>query len=39
MDNIAILILIKDYNLSNELQNHIKNLINDFKYQELMELR
>ena len=27
MDNIAILILIKDYNLSNELQNHIKNLL------------
>lgn len=39
MDNVAILTLIKDHNLSNELQNHIKNLINDFKYQELMELR
>ena len=38
MDNETILILIKEYQLSNDLQNHIKNLIQEFKYQELMDL-
>lgn len=38
MDNIAILTLIKDFKLSNELQNHIENLLNGFKYQELLDL-
>lgn len=38
MNNEEILVLIKEYNLSFELQNHIKNLINEFKYQELMNL-
>lgn len=38
MDNTAILILIKDFKLSNELQNHIENLLNGFKYQELLDL-
>jgi signal transduction histidine kinase/DNA-binding response OmpR family regulator len=38
MDNVAILTLIKDFKLSNELQNHIENLLNGFKYQELLDL-
>ena len=38
MDNTAILTLIKDFKLSNELQNHIENLLNGFKYQELLDL-
>ncbi|MDZ7820064.1 MAG: hypothetical protein U5K55_16300 [Aliarcobacter sp.] len=38
MNNETILILIKEYQLSNDLQNHIKNLIQEFKYQELMDL-
>ncbi len=38
MDNETILILIKEYQLSNDLQNHIENLIQEFKYQELMDL-
>jgi signal transduction histidine kinase/CheY-like chemotaxis protein len=38
MDNETILILIKEYQLSNDLQNHIENLIKEFKYQELMDL-
>ena len=38
MNNEEILVLIKEYNLSEKLQNHIKNLINEFKYQELMDL-
>jgi len=38
MDNMAILTLIKDFKLSNELQNHIENLLNGFKYQELLDL-
>lgn len=38
MNNEEILSLIKEYKLSLELQNHIKNLINEFKYQELMDL-
>ena len=38
MNNEEILKLLKEYNLSFELQNHIKNLINEFKYQELMNL-
>ena len=33
MDNERILILIKEYQLSNDLQNHIENLIQEFKYQ------
>ena len=38
MDSDGILNLIEEYNLSKELQNHIKNLINEFKYQELINL-
>lgn len=38
MNNEAILSLIKEYKLSNELQNHMESLINEFKYQELMDL-
>ena len=38
MDNEAILTLIKEYKLSFELQNHIENLVNEYKYQELMDL-
>ena len=38
MNNEEILTSVKDYNLSEKLQNHIKNLINEFKYQELMDL-
>ena len=38
MNNEEILFLIKEYKLSEKLQNHIKNLINEFKYQELMNL-
>ncbi|MDD2894656.1 MAG: ATP-binding protein [Aliarcobacter sp.] len=38
MNNEQILSLIKEYNLSNNLQNHIENLISEFKYQELMDL-
>lgn len=38
MNNEKVLSLIKEYKLSLELQNHIKNLINEFKYQELMDL-
>ena len=38
MNNEEILKLLKEYNLSEELQNHIKNLINEFKYQELIDL-
>ena len=37
MNNEEILVLIKEYNLSEKLQNHIKNLINEFKYQELID--
>lgn len=37
MNNEDILFLIKEYNLSEKLQNHIKNLINEFKYQELID--
>jgi signal transduction histidine kinase/CheY-like chemotaxis protein len=37
MNNEEILFLIKEYNLSEKLQNHIKNLINEFKYQELID--
>ena len=37
MNNEEILKLLKEYNLSEELQNHIKNLINEFKYQELID--
>ena len=38
MNNEEIIKLLKEYNLSEKLQNHIKNLINEFKYQELMDL-
>jgi signal transduction histidine kinase/CheY-like chemotaxis protein len=38
MNNEAILSLIKKYELSKDLQNHMENLINEFKYQELMDL-
>ncbi|MDN5102300.1 response regulator [Aliarcobacter butzleri] len=39
MNNEEILNLIKEYNLSKKLQNHIKNLINEFKYQELLDFQ
>jgi len=39
MNNDGILNLIKEYKLSFELQNHIKNLINEFKYQELLDFQ
>ncbi|XPS39317.1 ATP-binding protein [Aliarcobacter butzleri] len=39
MNNDEILNLIKEYNLSEKLQNHIKNLINEFKYQELLDFQ
>ena len=38
MDNEAILTFIKGYKLSFELQNHIEKLVNEYKYQELMDL-
>ena len=39
MNNDGILNLIEEYKLSFELQNHIKNLINEFKYQELLDFQ
>ena len=38
MNNEAILAFINEYKLSFELQNHIENLLNEYKYQELMDL-
>ncbi len=38
MNNEEILAFINEYKLSLKLQNHIENLINEYKYQELMDL-
>lgn len=38
MDNEEISELLVEYNLSNELQNHIKNLVDEFRYSELVDL-
>ncbi|PUE66787.1 response regulator [Arcobacter lacus] len=37
MDNDGILNLIKDYNLSQEFEIYVNSLINEFKYQELID--
>ncbi|ABV67059.1 two-component sensor histidine kinase [Aliarcobacter butzleri RM4018] len=39
MNNDEILNLLKEHNLSKKLQNYIKNLINEFKYQELLDFQ
>ena len=38
MNNEEILFLIKKYKLSNNLQSYMQNLLNEFKYQELIDL-
>jgi CheY-like chemotaxis protein len=38
MNNEKIIFLLKEFNLSNDLENHIKYLIKEFKYQELIDL-
>ena len=38
MNNEEILAFINEYKLSLNLQNHIENLLNEYKYQELMDL-
>lgn len=38
MNNEEIFKLLVEYNLSNELQNHIKSLIDEFRYSELVGL-
>lgn len=38
MDNDGIFELLKEYELSNDLQINIKNLVHEFKYQELVNL-
>ncbi|QKF66642.1 two-component system sensor histidine kinase/response regulator fusion protein [Arcobacter venerupis] len=38
MNNEKIIFLLKEFNLSNDLENHIKHLIKEFKYQELIDL-
>lgn len=38
MNNEEIFKLLTEYNLSNELQNHIKSLIDEFRYSELVGL-
>lgn len=38
MDNEGILKLLKEYHISKNIQNHIENLINEFKYQGLSDL-
>ena len=38
MDSDGILNLIEEYKLSFELQNYIKSLINEFKYEKLLKL-
>ncbi|MCT7910084.1 ATP-binding protein [Arcobacter lacus] len=37
MDNDGILNLVKDYNLSQEFEIYVNSLINEFKYQELID--
>ncbi|MCT7912335.1 response regulator [Arcobacter lacus] len=37
MDNDGILNLLKDYNLSQEFEIYVNSLINEFKYQELID--
>ena len=38
MDNEAIFELLKDYHVSFDLEMYIKNLINEFKYEKLLNL-
>ncbi|MGE4462358.1 MAG: response regulator [Arcobacter sp.] len=38
MDNDGIFELLKEYELSNDLKIYIKNLVDEFKYQELINL-
>ena len=38
MDNDGIFELLKEYELSNDLKIYIKNLVDEFKYQELVNL-
>jgi signal transduction histidine kinase/DNA-binding response OmpR family regulator len=38
MDNEGILKLLKEYHINKNIQKHIENLINEFKYQELSDL-
>ncbi len=38
MDNDGIFELLKEYELSNDLKIYIKNLVDEFKYQELLNL-
>lgn len=38
MNNDEIFKLLIEYNLSKELQNHIKSLVDEFRYSELVGL-
>lgn len=38
MDNEAIFELLKNYQVSSDLENYIKSLINEFKYEKLLNL-